>query len=245
MADEAETRPDDAPSERSELEDDDDEGEDGEDETEGEDEEDDEESMRSEDAEDETSACSESEEKYENQPAAGLSPRKVLKRAAEVLKEDERANPTLRRVDTFSDFERTVDSSVSVDYAAPLPALQRVDTFGQSMSAAGEAAARARGGRAIPRLGAASSMVPMPPSALGVPADAAPTSLQRMETLSSHPAVADALSAVDEEGSGLDTEVARVVPVTRSDTLDLLQYPPQDVDEALPQEAKRARTAGA
>ena len=238
--DQAEAKPDEASSERSErsdLNDDDegDDGEDGEDETEGEEDDDDEESMRSEDAEDE-SACSESEEKYENQPAAGLSPRKVLKRAAEVLKEDERANPTLRRVDTFSDFERKVDRSVSVDDATPLPNLQRVDTFGQSMAAAGEAAARARSGRAIPRLGAASSMAPIPSSPLGVPPDAAPTSLQRMETLSAHPAVADALSAVDEEG----TEVARVVPVKRLDTLDLLQYPP-DVDEPTPQDAKRAR----
>ena len=60
-------------------------GEEGEEDDEEDDEEDNEEDGDPSDTYDESSACDEDEAAYENQPAAGLSPRLVLKRAVETL----------------------------------------------------------------------------------------------------------------------------------------------------------------
>ncbi|KAL3896198.1 MAG: hypothetical protein SGPRY_013326 [Prymnesium sp.] len=64
---------------------------------------------------DDTSAYDEDEAAYENQPAAGLSPRLVLKRAVETLQASDTkrmyCGPDLCRVDTFSNFQGTIDSA--------------------------------------------------------------------------------------------------------------------------------------
>lgn len=218
-------------------------GDDGE-ETAAEDE-DDEEEDASEDQEtgdDETSSCAEDEAKYADQPGGGLSPRKVLKRAMATLKEDEDREEGVRRlqrVDTFSDFERTVDTGADAlpvyghTVLATGPPLHRVDTFGQSMTVSAEAAARARTGAgrplacpALARLGQSSSpagglsLLHRIPSAAGL--------------LRALPEVEDAMKAVEsaeaaEAGDCSPTTEACTLPstVVRMDTLDFLQHPSQ------------------
>lgn len=210
------------------------------------DEDDDDEEEASEDQEtgdDESSSCLEEEEAYKDQPAAGLSPRKVLKRAMVTLKEDEDAHgrPRIQRVDTFADFEKSVDAGKD-----PVPVgLHRVDTFGQSISASAEAAARARLARgtgppvcpAIARLAAQtsssssssmSSTEPVPmvsSSSSSTMSSTEPVSMVRAGSLRALPEVADALRAVDGDGDDSEPAEARPSPVTRCDTMEFLQHP--------------------
>ena len=193
------------------------------------DEDDDDEEEASEDQEtgdDESSSCLEEEEAYKDQPAAGLSPRKVLKRAMVTLKEDEDAHgrPRIQRVDTFADFEKSVDAGKD-----PVPVgLHRVDTFGQSISASAEAAARARLARgtgppvcpAIARLAAQTSS-----SSSSTMSSTEPVSMVRAGSLRALPEVADALRAVDGDGDDSEPAEARPSPVTRCDTMEFLQHP--------------------
>ena len=193
------------------------------------DEDDDDEEEASEDQEtgdDESSSCLEEEEAYKDQPAAGLSPRKVLKRAMVTLKEDEDAHsrPRIQRVDTFADFEKSVDAGKD-----PVPVgLHRVDTFGQSISASAEAAARARLARgtgppvcpAIARLAAQTSS-----SSSSAMSSTEPVPMVRAGSLRALPEMADALRAVDGDGDDSEPAEARPSPVTRCDTMEFLQHP--------------------
>ena len=217
-------------------------GDDGE-ETAAEDEGEDEEEDASEDQEtgdDETSSCNEDEERYADQPGAGLSPRKVLKRAMATLQEDEeRGNVAkrLQRVDTFSDFERTVDTGKDAPpvcgHAVPAtgPPLHRVDTFGQSMTASAEAAARARTGAGRPPTCPALARLTQNSSSTGgLPLHRIPSAAGQLRAL---PEVEDAMRAVDGEDAaepgeyGYPTTEATRLPVMRMDTLDFLQHPSQ------------------
>jgi len=216
---------------------------------EDEDEEEEEEDDQSDSGLDETSSCNEDEEKYADQPGGGLSPRKVLKRAMATLQEDEDCGGggarRLQRVDTFSDFERTVDTG---DDAPPVcghassfgpsfcgPPLHRVDTFGQSMTASAEAAARARTGAGRPLACPALARVGQNSSSTGVhgglPMHRIPSAAGLLRAL---PEVEDAMRAVDglndllnapEPGEHYPATEARSLPVVRQDTLDLLQHP--------------------
>jgi hypothetical protein len=192
---------------------------------------------------DETSSCNEDEEKYADQPGGGLSPRKVLKRAMVTLQEDEDCGgggaKRLQRVDTFSDFERTVDTGEDAPpvcgHAATGPPLHRVDTFGQSMTVSAEAAARARTGAGRPPACPALARVNQNSSSTGVhgglPLHRIPSAAGMLRAL---PEVEDAMRAVDgindllnapEPGEHYPATEARSLPVVRQDTLDLLQHP--------------------
>jgi len=195
-------------------------------EEEGEDEEEDG-SEDQETGDDESSSCMEEEEKYADQPAAGLSPRKVLKRAMATLKDDEeRGNVAkrLQRIDTFSDFERTVDTGEE-----PITVgLHRVDTFGQSMNTSAEAAARARLGTGRPpACPALARLAQNCSTGANPPLHRIPSDVGQLRAL---PEVEDALQAVDGEGATepgeyYPTTEARTLPAVRMDTLDLLQHP--------------------
>jgi len=84
---------------------------------------------------DDASAVDEDEAAYENQPAAGLSPRLVLKRAVEMLQEGVptgSAPPALHRVETFAAFEQKVSKSspLAVDVPSEVPrTLERTQTI--------------------------------------------------------------------------------------------------------------------
>ena len=206
-------------------------------------------SDRSDSGLDETSSCNEDEEKYADQPGGGLSPRKVLKRAMATLQEDEDCGgggaKRLQRVDTFSDFERTVDTGEDAPpvcgHAATGPPLHRVDTFGQSMTASAEAAARARSGAGRPLACPALARVNQNSSSTGVhgglPLHRIPSAAGMLRAL---PEVEDAMRAVDglsdllnapepllreEHYTHYPATEARSLPVVRQDTLDLLQHP--------------------
>ena len=196
---------------------------------------------------DETSSCNEDEEKYADQPGCGLSPRKVLKRSLETLQMDEALGgglakrPHLRRVDTFSDFERTVDTGQDAPPVCGQPStgppLHRVDTFGQSITVSAEAAARARTGAsrppACPALARVNSSATSSATEVhgGLPLHRIPSAAGMLRSL---PEVEDAMRAVDgvnellnapEPGEDSPATEAGPAPVERQDTLDLLQHP--------------------
>ena len=196
---------------------------------------------------DETSSCNEDEEKYADQPGCGLSPRKVLKRSLETLQEDEARGggvakrPHLQRVDTFSDFERSVDTGQDAPPVCGQPStgppLHRVDTFGQSITVSAEAAARARTGAsrppACPALARVNSSATSSATGVhgGLPLHRIPSAAGMLRAL---PEVEDAMRAVDgvndllnapEPGEDSPATEAGPAPVERQDTLDLLQHP--------------------
>ena len=183
------------------------------------------------------------EEQYEQDDAsaAGLSPRKVLKRACAELVPESALPAALSRQDTLAHFEAAVSAPDGPQYvSAPIEPgmdrtlstssttataalsggaaaqLSRVDTFGQMEDASRAAAERGRGGghggsALRPRAAAVDD---------GGADDAVPLPLAHSETLRALPAVAAALSAVD-DADGPTAMGAK--PIARTDTMELLQ----------------------
>ena len=207
------------------------------------------------------------EEQYEQDDAsaAGLSPRKVLKRACAELVPESALPAALSRQDTLAHFEAAVSAPDGPQYvSAPIEPgmdrtlstssttataalsggaaaqLSRVDTFGQMEDAARAAAERGRGGghggSAPPRAAAVDGG--------GGADDAVPLPLAHSETLRALPAVAAALSAVD-DADGPAAMGAK--PIARTDTMELLQSVDDDTAGAAgggAEEARRPEDAG-
>ena len=184
----------------------------------------------------------EEEAQYEQDASAGLSPRKVLKRACAELVPESALPAALSRQDTMAHFEAAVSAPDGPQYvSAPIEPgmdrtlstssttataalcggaaaqLSRVDTFGQMEDASRAAAERGRGG------GHGGSALRPRAAAVdgggGAADDAVPLPLAHSETLRALPAVAAALSAVDDA----DGPAAGAKPIARTDTMELLQ----------------------
>jgi hypothetical protein len=183
------------------------------------------------------------EEQYEQDDAsaAGLSPRKVLKRACAELVPESALPAALSRQDTIAHFEAAVSAPDGPQYvSAPIEPgmdrtlststtataalsggssatqLSRVDTFGKMEDASRAAAERGRGGGH-----GGSALRPRAAAVDGSAADdAVPLPLAHSDTLRALPAVAAALSAVD-DADGPAAMGAK--PIARTDTMELLQ----------------------
>ena len=191
------------------------------------------------------------EEQYEQDDAsaAGLSPRKVLKRACAELVPESALPAALSRQDTMAHFEAAVSAPDGPQYvSAPIEPgmdrtlstssttataalsggpsatqLSRVDTFGKMEDASRAAAERGRGGGH-----GGSALRPRAAAVDGSAADdAVPLPLAHSDTLRALPAVAAALSAVD-DADGPAAMGAK--PIARTDTMELLQSV-DDVDD--------------
>ena len=184
----------------------------------------------------------EEEAQYEQDASAGLSPRKVLKRACAELVPESALPAALSRQDTIAHFEAAVSapdgpqyvsapiepgmdrtlSTSSTTATAALSAggaatqLSRVDTFGKMEDASRAAAERGRGGGH-----GGSALRPRAAAVDGGGADdAVPLPLAHSDTMRALPAVAAALSAVD-DADGPAAMGAK--PIARTDTMELLQ----------------------
>ena len=201
------------------------------------------ESTRAGESESESVMEPEEEAQYEQDASAGLSPRKVLKRACAELVPESALPAALSRQDTIAHFEAAVSApdgpqyvsapiepgmdrtlSTSTTATAALSAsgaatqLSRVDTFGKMEDASRAAAERGRGGGH-----GGSALRPRAAAVDGGGAsadDAVPLPLAHSETLRALPAVAAALSAVD-DADGPAAMGAK--PIARTDTMELLQ----------------------
>jgi len=208
----------------------------------------------------------EEEAQYEQDASAGLSPRKVLKRACAELVPESALPAALSRQDTMAHFEAAVSAPDGPQYvSAPIEPgmdrtlstssttataalsggaaaqLSRIDTFGQMEDASRAAAERGRGG------GHGGSALRPRAAAVdggGGADDAVPLPLAHSETLRALPAVAAALSAVD-DADGPTAMGAK--PIARTDTMELLQSVDDDTAGAAgggAEEAAAPRDAG-
>ena len=223
------------------------------------------ESTRAGESESESEMEPKEEEQYEQDDAsaAGLSPRKVLKRACAELVPESALPVALSRQDTIAHFEAAVSAPDGPQYVtAPIEPgmdrtlstssttataalcggaaaqLSRVDTFGQMEDASRAAAERGRGGGH----GGARPPARRRPTAAAAPTRSA--AARAFGTLRALPAVAAALSAVD-DADGPAAVGAK--PIARTDTMELLQSVDDDTAGAAgggAEEAAAPRDAG-